>query len=59
VDAVYDRAADTVTVGSTVAGSVTVTGAQTSGYTTYGSESTATLTLAAGTPVVFTPSLLP
>ncbi|GIJ72102.1 hypothetical protein Voc01_070190 [Virgisporangium ochraceum] len=59
VDAVYDRGAGTVTVTSPAAAGVTITGARTSGYTTYGSESTATLALAAGTPVVFTPSLLP
>jgi hypothetical protein len=59
VDAVYDRAANTVTVTSPAAGAVTITGAQTSGYTTYGSESSATLTLAASTPVTFTPSLQP
>jgi hypothetical protein len=59
VDAVYDRAARTVTVTSPVAGSVTVNGARTAGFTTYGNEVSARLTLSAGTPVVFTPTLLP
>jgi hypothetical protein len=59
VDAVYDRAANTVTVTSPAAGAVTVSGARTTGFTTYGSEVSAPITLAANTPVTFTPSLLP
>jgi hypothetical protein len=59
VDAVYDRAANTVTVTSPAAGGVTVSGARTTGFTTYGSEVSAQITLAANTPVTFTPSLLP
>jgi hypothetical protein len=59
VDAVYDRAANTVTVVSPAAGKVTVSGARTAGFTTYGSEVSAPITLAANTPVTFTPSLLP
>jgi hypothetical protein len=59
VDAVYDRAANTVTVSSPAAGSVTVTGARTAGFTTYGDEASARINLAANTPVTFTPSLLP
>ena len=56
---VYDRTANTVTVTSPAAGSVTVTGATTAGFTTYGTEKSALITLAAGTPVTFTPSVLP
>jgi hypothetical protein len=59
VDAVYDRVANTVTVTSPVAGKVTVSGARTAGFTTYGTEVSAPITLAAGTPVTFTPSLRP
>src|SRR5262249_54901704 len=51
VDAVYDRGANTVTVVSPAAGSVTVSGARTAGFTTYGSEVSAPITPAAGTPV--------
>jgi hypothetical protein len=58
VDAVYNRAANTVTVTSPAAGNVTVSGARTAGFTTYGNEVSAVITLAAGTPVTFTPSLL-
>jgi len=59
VDAVYDRTAHTVTVTTPTAGSVTVTGARTAGFTSYGNEVSAKLTLSAGTPVVFTPTVLP
>jgi hypothetical protein len=59
VSAVYDSAANTVTVTSPAAGSVRVSGARTTGFTTYGSEVSAQITLAANTPVTFTPSLLP
>ena len=59
VSAVYDRGANTVTVTSPAAGSLTVSGARTSGFTTYGSEVSAKIALAASTPVTFTPSLLP
>jgi hypothetical protein len=59
VSAVYDSAANTVTVTSPAAGSVTVSGAKTAGFTSYGSEVSAKITLAANTPVTFTPSLLP
>jgi hypothetical protein len=59
VSAVYDRGASTVTLTSPAAGSLTVSGARTSGFTTYGSEVSAKITLAASTPVTFTPSLLP
>jgi hypothetical protein len=59
VDAVYDRAANTVTVTSPAAGAATVSGARTTGFTTYGNEVSAQITLAANTPVTFTPSLLP
>jgi hypothetical protein len=58
VDAVYDRVANTVTVRSPAAGSLTVSGARTAGFTTYGSEVSARISLAANTPVTFTPSLL-
>ena len=40
-------------------GCVTVSGARTTGFTTYGSEVSAPITLTANTPVTFTPSLLP
>jgi hypothetical protein len=59
VSAVYDRGASTVTLTSPAAGNLTVSGARTSGFTTYGTEVSAKITLAAGTPVTFTPSLLP
>ena len=59
VSAVYDRGANTVTVTSPAAGSVTVSGDGATGSTTYGSEKSAKITLAANTPVTFTPSLLP
>jgi hypothetical protein len=59
VSAVYDRGADTVTVTSPAAGSLTVSGDGGAGSATYGSEVSATITLAANTPVTFTPSLLP
>jgi len=57
--AVYDRTTNTVTVVSPQAGSVTVTGATTAGFTTYGAEKSALINLAANTPVTFTPSILP
>ena len=59
VSAVYDRGANTVTVTSPAAGSLTVSGDGAAGSTTYGSENSAKITLAANTPVTFTPSLLP
>lgn len=59
VDAVYDMNANTVTVTSPASGAVTVSGARTTGFTTYGSEVSAQITLTANTPVTFTPSLLP
>jgi hypothetical protein len=59
VDAVYDMNANTVTVTSPASGAVTVTGARTTGFTTYGSEVSAQITLTANTPVTFTPNLLP
>jgi hypothetical protein len=59
VKAVYDRGANTVTVTSPAAGSVTVSGAKTTGFTTYGKEVSAKIALTANTPVTFTPSLLP
>jgi hypothetical protein len=59
VDAVYDRTANTVTVKSPAAGKVTVSAAKTAGFSTYGTEFSAPITLVAGTPVTFTPSLRP
>ena len=59
VDAVYDAAANTVTVTSPTAGAITVSGATTTGYTSYGNEVSAQITLVANTPVTFTPRLLP
>jgi hypothetical protein len=51
VDAVYDSSTNQVTITSPKAGSVQVSGARATGYTTYGAESTSSVTLAAGTPV--------
>jgi len=59
VSAVYDRGATTVTVTSPAAGSLTVSGDGGAGSTAYGAEVSAKVTLAANTPVTFTPSLLP
>jgi hypothetical protein len=59
VDAVYDRGANTVTVSSPAAGTVTVSGVQTAGSTVYGSDVSAPIALSAGDPVTFTPSLRP
>jgi hypothetical protein len=59
VEAVDDRTANSVSVRSATAGNVTMTGVRTAGFTTYGNESSAQITLAAGTPVTFTPALLP
>ena len=57
VDAVYNRSANTVTVSSPAAGTVTVSGARTAGFTTYGTDVSASLTLTAGGSTVFTPTL--
>ncbi|MGZ4624691.1 MAG: Agd3-related carbohydrate-binding protein [Kineosporiaceae bacterium] len=51
VDAVYDSATNQVTITSPAAGSLQISGAQASGFTTYGAESTSLITLSAGTPV--------
>jgi hypothetical protein len=59
VDAVYDRTANRVTVTSPAAGQVTVSGARTTGFTTYGTDVSATLTLAAGVAQQFAPQLRP
>jgi hypothetical protein len=59
VSAVYDSGAGTVTVTSPAAGSVTVSGDGGAGSTHYGTEVSANITLAANTPVTFTPTLLP
>jgi hypothetical protein len=59
VDAVYELATNTVTVRSPASGKVTVSGARTTGFTTYGSEVSAPITLTANTPVTFAPQLLP
>lgn len=59
VSAVYDRGANTVTVTSPAAGSVTVSGDGGAGSSTYGAEVSAKVTLTANTPVTFTPTLLP
>lgn len=58
VEAVYDSTANSVSVSSPTAASVTMTGARTAGFTTYGDESSAKIPLVAGTPVTFTPALL-
>jgi hypothetical protein len=57
--AVYDPVAGTVTVSSPVAGTVTVSGARATGFTGYGSEVSAPVTLAAGGSVTAPASLLP
>jgi hypothetical protein len=57
VSAVYDRVAKTVTVTSPVAGTVTVSGARTAGFSAYGAEVSAPVTLAAGGSVTFTPTV--
>lgn len=56
-DAVYDRTANTVTILSPAAGGVMFSGARTAGFTTYGTEVSARITLVAGAPVTFTPTL--
>ena len=58
VDAVYDAAAKTVQVTSTVAGEITMSGATAKGFTTYGTEVSAQIKLAANTPVTVTTLLL-
>jgi hypothetical protein len=59
VDAVYDRARNRVTVISPAAGTVTVSGAQATGFTDYGDETSGPVELAANTPVTLQPDLLP
>lgn len=54
VDAVYDRAAGTVEISSPQAGTVQVGGVQAANATTYGSDSTAPVALAANTAVTLT-----
>jgi len=56
-EAVYDRTTNTVTVSSPVAGTVLVTGATTAGHSSYGTDTTAPVTLAAGGSFVFRPRL--
>jgi hypothetical protein len=57
VDAVYDRVANTVTVTSSTAGTVTISGARTAGFSTYGTDVSAPVAVTAGAPVVFTPTV--
>jgi hypothetical protein len=57
VRAVYNRTTNQVTVSSPVATTVTVSGARTAGYATYGNEVSAPITLAAGASITFTPAL--
>lgn len=59
VDAVYDRATNTVTVTSPEAGTITVSGARTADATSYGSEVSAPVALRAGQPVEIAASPLP
>ncbi len=59
VDAVWDKAANSVTVTSPAAGTVTVSGARTAGFSTYGTDVSAPITLTAGGSVSFTPSPRP
>ncbi|GIE95500.1 Agd3-related carbohydrate-binding protein [Paractinoplanes rishiriensis] len=54
VDAVYDRSTGTIEVTSPAAGTVQLSGAQTAGSTTYGSDVTAPVALAANTAVTVT-----
>jgi hypothetical protein len=54
VDAIYDRVAGTVAVSSPLAGTVQVGGVQATNATTYGSDVTAPVTLAASTVVTLT-----
>ncbi|MEV0396855.1 hypothetical protein [Polymorphospora rubra] len=58
-NAVWDRATNQVTVTSPTAGTVTVSGARTTGFSTYGTDVSAPVTLTAGGTVTFTPSLRP
>jgi hypothetical protein len=55
VQGVYNSTTKTVTVTSPVATTVTVSGAKTAGYSTYGVEVSAPITLAAGGSVTFAP----
>jgi hypothetical protein len=55
--AVYNRTTNTVTMTSPVATTMTVSGARTTGYSTYGNEASAPITLAAGGSVTYTPFL--
>jgi hypothetical protein len=57
VRAVYNRTTNTVTVSSPAATTVTVSGARTTGFSTYGNEVSAPITLAAGASVTFIPTL--
>jgi hypothetical protein len=57
VRAVYNRTTNQVTVSSPVAATVTVSGARTAGYSTYGNEVSAPITLAANGSVTFIPVL--
>jgi hypothetical protein len=59
VDAVYDRGHNRVTVISPAAGTVTVTGAQATGFTDYGDETSGPVELVANTPITLQPDLLP
>lgn len=59
VDAVYEAASNTVTVVSPASGSLTVSGAQTAGFSTYGSDVSAPIALTANVPVTFAPRVLP
>ncbi|MFI6481707.1 hypothetical protein ACIBH1_27520 [Nonomuraea sp. NPDC050663] len=58
-EALYDRAAGTVTVTSPSAGTVYLTGAQATGFASYGGDSISTVTLPAATPVTVPASVLP
>jgi hypothetical protein len=56
-DAVYDRVANTVTVTAPSSATVTVNGARTAGFSTYGSDVSAPITVSPGVPVIFTPTV--
>lgn len=58
-DAVYDRAAGTLTFRSPAAGTIFATGANPSGASTYGTDKIARLTLTAGTPLTVPASVRP
>jgi hypothetical protein len=59
VGAVYNRTTNVVTVTAPVAATVTVSGARTTGFNTYGTEVSAPISVGPTTTVTFTPTLRP